>query len=206
MTNPTAAATRTPVSSERVGFCLASAAFWVDELPRYADRQQQKADLWAIGAGVLSAFTSLSIWPLLSESKEVPALVFLSAVSLAAAICALIPRVKNYAELAGQARELTSRYGSLKGELTDLAVLRPLDQDRAQIVLDEFDATKQKKDALRGLPDRAKREAELADTARLRAEARERAARAEESAARAEKAGAEAEQAARLARESRGPV
>ena len=37
-----------PVSSARIENCLRSAGFWVNELPRYADRQQVKADFWAI--------------------------------------------------------------------------------------------------------------------------------------------------------------
>ncbi len=193
MTNPTAAEHGNPVSAERVQGCLQSASFWVNELPRYADRQQQRADSWAIAAGILSAITSLAIWPLLEKGSDPPQLVLVSTVALLAAICALVPRVKNYAELAGQARELSSRYGTLTGELIDLANADPLDQQQARAVVTEFQAIKEKKDSLRGLPDRANVEIRLAEMARKVAEARR-------TAAEAERARAEAERAAELAK------
>jgi hypothetical protein len=63
----------------------------------------------------------------------------------------------NYAEMAGQARELASRYGSLLGDLVDLDVTpHRVDQQVALAVVTAFEATKQKKDALRRLPDRKK--------------------------------------------------
>jgi len=102
-----------------------------------------------------------------------------SAVALAAAICALVPRVRNYAELAGQARELTSRYGGLVGDLIDLAHAQSLDQDRARQVVTEFGSIKEKKDALRGLPDRTTVELRSAEAARELALARAKAAEAE---------------------------
>ena len=49
-----------PVSSARIENCLRSAGFWVNALPRYADRQQVKADFWAILSGILAAVTSLA--------------------------------------------------------------------------------------------------------------------------------------------------
>ena len=86
--------------------------------------------------------------------------VVVSLVAFAAALCALVPRVKNYGELAGQARELTSRYGGVVGDLLDLAKMEALDSDAARPVVEEFEAIKEKKDGLRGLPDRASAEIE----------------------------------------------
>ena len=100
-----------------------SANFWVHELPRYADRQQASADFWSILAGILAAITSLAIFPVVANDSGTLVKVLVSAFALAAAICALVPRVKNYAELAGQARELTSRYGGVLGNLIDLGEL-----------------------------------------------------------------------------------
>ena len=75
--------------------------------------------------------------------------VVVSLVAFAAALCALVPRVKNYGELAGQARELTSRYGGVVGDLLDLAKMEALDSDAARPVVEEFEAIKEKKDGLR---------------------------------------------------------
>lgn len=143
-----------PISKERVEKCLSSAEFWVDELPRYADRQQQRADSWAIAAGALAALTGLAIFPVASDASSFLVKAIVSLVAFMAAVCALIPRVKNYAELAGQARELQSRYGSVVGKLLDLTKANPLPQEPARTVVGEFESIKQKKDALRGLPDR----------------------------------------------------
>jgi hypothetical protein len=167
-----------PVSRERVNICLASSTFWTRELPKYADSKQFWADNWAIAAGILAALTSLAIFPILDDDSTVIEKAFISLVALAAAICALIPRVKNYAELAGAARELSSRYGSLEGDLIDLSNAKPMDQERARTVVVEFQATKEKKDALRGLPDRATVELRRLETERRLAEARSRTAEA----------------------------
>jgi hypothetical protein len=114
MTTPPVSPQGVPVSAERIRNCLRSASFWVNELPRYADRQQQRADSWAILAGVLASLTSLAIFPVLTETTTPLAKAIVSAVALLAAICALIPRVKNYAELAGQARAVVTEFGTIK--------------------------------------------------------------------------------------------
>jgi hypothetical protein len=158
---PVATEENVPVSAARVNGCLNSAVFWVQELPRYADRNQRKADAWAIAAGILSALTSLAIWPIVTNDASAAAKVVVSAVALAAAVCALVPRVMNYSELAGAARELASRYGNLTGQLIDLHEMGDhLDQSWALRVVNEFSAVKEKKDSLRGLPDKLKVEME----------------------------------------------
>jgi hypothetical protein len=178
MAGPDASPQGVPISRERIDGCLRSAVFWVNELPRYADQQQRLADGWAILAGVLASLTSLAIFPVLNDGSTDAEKLIVSAVALAAAICALVPRVRNYAELAGQARELSSRYGGVTGDLLDLAKARVIDQDAARVLVTEFGTIKEKKDALRGLPDRETVEIRRADMARRAAEARTRAAQA----------------------------
>jgi hypothetical protein len=186
MANGTAAA---PVSIERVRDCLKSARFWVWELPRYADRQQRLADGWAIAAGVLASATGLSIFPVVTADSTWEQKILVSVAGLAAAICALIPRVTNYSELAGQARELTSRYGGIVGDLLDLSKAEPFTSvvDAALPVVTEFEAIKAKKDNLRGLPDRDAIELKWAETATRQAAAELRQIQAE-NALRAERA------------------
>ncbi len=104
-----------------------------------------------------------------------------------------MPRVRNYGELAGQARELSSRYGGIYGDLVDLSLAPTIDQERALAIVEEFESIKSKKDGLRGLPDRETEEIRRNDMARKVSEARTRTAEA----ARAE---AEAERAAELAK------
>ena len=189
MSDPDPAAEGVPVTHERIEGCLRSAVFWVNELPRYADRQQRLADAEAIAAGILASVTSLAIFPVLGPQSGVPEKVAISAFALAAAICALVPRVKNYAELAGQARELSSRYGGVTGDLLDLSKAVTIDQDAARALVTEFGSIKEKKDGLRGLPDRETVEIRRADMARKASEARLRAAQAAKAEADAKKPG-----------------
>jgi hypothetical protein len=176
-----------PVSIERVRDCLKSATFWVRELPRYADRQQRLADRWAIAAGLLAAGTSLSIFPVLTDTATFEQKAIVSGAAFIAAVCALIPRVKNYAELAGQAQELSSRYGGIVGDLLDLSKASPFPADAARPVVTEFEAIKAQKDGLRGLPDRDAIELRRAETATRLAAAEQRRAEAETAAAKARK-------------------
>jgi hypothetical protein len=154
---PTAPADRSaiPVCAENLKACLDSAGFWVEELPRYADRQQRRADGWAIAAGVLAAITSLAVWPVVTQEEGIWATAVVSVVAFASALCALVPRIMNYGELAGQARELASRYGSAYGKLIDLYHMGPaVNQQAAAQTISEFESTKAKKDCLRNLPDK----------------------------------------------------
>jgi hypothetical protein len=142
------------VSHENLQECLDSSAYWVRLLPEYANDMQHKADRWAIAAGVVSAITSLGVWSTLSNMTTWWSQGIVAVASLIAGVCALIPRVKNYGEMAGHARELTARYGKTLGDLLDL---REQDSqwatDRAHEAIAAFDSVKAAKDAnLRDLP------------------------------------------------------
>lgn len=144
-----------PVSDQTMKECIDSACLWVAELPDYADRNQRKADCWAIAAGILAAITSLSIWPVLTETEAAWAKTLVSVVALAAAVCALVPRIKNYSEMATEARQLVSKYADAMGRLRDLRAMGVnVDQQEARRIMVEFAATKAKKDVLHGLPER----------------------------------------------------
>ena len=142
-----------PISVQRVEGCLASASHWAAVLPEYADRNQRWADFWAIATGVVGALTSLSVWPILSESSTTADKLVLSVGALATAICQLIPRVRNHAELATQAKELAGAYGSLVGKLRDLEAAG-VPQVPARDIVADYQTTKARKDALRRVPSR----------------------------------------------------
>jgi len=145
-----------PISRKRVKECEESARFWASELPKYADRKQAWADFWSITAGLLAAVTSLAIFPVVTETSPDWAKFVVAGFALLSAVCALMPRVKNYGELAGQARELTSRYGGLIGDLLDLSeAAEPFPSDAARLVVEDFESIKAKKDALRDLTNRS---------------------------------------------------
>lgn len=140
-----------PVSRTRLERILTSSERWAVRLPRYADVNQRRADFWAIAAGVLAAATSLAIWPVLTASATLREKALVSVVSFLAALCALVPRIKGYAEQAGAARVLSAQYGSLVGRLVDLLAENPVNQRVAAQVAAEYQSVKEKKDALRWL-------------------------------------------------------
>jgi hypothetical protein len=161
-----------PVSPKNLEECRDSAYFWVNALPEYADRNQSRADFWSILAGVLAAITSLSIFPLLGQGSGILDKTIVSAVALLSAVSALVPRVKNYGEMAGTARVLAAQYGSVYGRLLDVVESGAKNQHAAKVVVAEFDSIKAKKDALRLLrPWIRKRKHEKEQKERERAEA-----------------------------------
>ena len=190
---------RAPVTRDRVEGCYASAKYWARALPHYADREQRNADLCGLLAGIFSAITGLAIWPLVTGVTEgttvsaiTPGTILFSGVALAAAIVALLPRIFNFGEMAGGSRELASRYGAMVGGLQDLLGPQEFDPIAARPVVEEFEETKAKKDALRRLPNRDAEEARWARDRVTRSQAEAAAAEAEVKAVQARKALAKA--------------
>jgi hypothetical protein len=115
---------------------------------------QKAADFWAVSAAILAAATAIAVWPVLDEDSSNWETWLVSAGALLSGVCASVPRVMNYGERAGAARELASSYGSVLGVLTDLrhvstTLLRSKYHAEALKALADFDSVKKKKDALR---------------------------------------------------------
>lgn len=148
--------TELPISAKRVTGCLASAEYWSVALPRFGDRNQALADTWAVLTGVVGALTGLAVWPVLADDSSQLQKLLISIGALATAICQLIPRVRNYAEVAAQAKSIGGEYGELVGRLTDLAEADlGSSQTQAHAVISDFQSTKARKDSLRRIPARA---------------------------------------------------
>lgn len=168
------------VSAARLNECLASASFWAQELPRYANRRQLWADTWAIVSGTLATVTGLAVWPVMTDGSSTADKVLITAGALLSGFAALMPRIKNYGELAGQAREMASTYGTLVGEFGDLVDLAAANSGHvpaatAQSAIAAFDTVKAQKDGLRYLQDknRVLRRRSEAHTRLLTAQAKE---------------------------------
>lgn len=149
-----------PITPQRVRACLVSAQLWTHQLPRYANWQQSKADWWAVAAGLIASITGLAIFPVADDPSDDRAKFVVAFFALAAGICALVPRVKNYGEMAGRARELSSVYGPLVGRLLDALVAAragTADQAELRAVLIDFESAKARKDQLRFLGREKKR-------------------------------------------------
>jgi hypothetical protein len=152
-----------PTSEQRLKYCLDSAIIWVDYLPQYANSQQLRADVWAIVAGLVGSITGLVVWPLATDPTDFGRWI-VSIGAVATAACALFPRVRQYGEMAGQARETGTRYARVLGDLRDvLAAAKDdpaiYDSPAAHRVVDEFQSTKAAKDSLRRLKDKSAIEA-----------------------------------------------
>jgi hypothetical protein len=143
-----------PISLGNLQECLDSARYWIAFLPEYANAMQRRADRWAIAAGLLAVIAGLSVWATIEQSTSTWARLVVAVVSLGSATCALLPRVKNYGEMAGHARELQARYGQVSGDLLDLWYDQSaLSSSEAHDDIKKFDAIKGAKDAnLRDLP------------------------------------------------------
>ena len=109
-----------PVTIQRVKHCRDSAERWAKILPWYANTMQRRADAWAMAAGIIAAVTGVAIWPVISDTSSAWEKAIVSAGALAAAVCALPPRIKNHGEWAARARAIAGRYGEIGGELEDL--------------------------------------------------------------------------------------
>lgn len=135
--------------------CLDSALFWVEALPRYANKMQEIADRWAIASSVLGLVSGLAIWATLAQSTTFWAQAIVTGVAFATGVCGVIPRIRNYGEMAGSARGLIPRYARSSGELRSLWEHREwLDKPQAQTIVETFQAMKEAKDQLRYLPTR----------------------------------------------------
>ncbi|WP_412737318.1 hypothetical protein [Krasilnikovia sp. MM14-A1259] len=118
---------------------------------------QRRADGYAIAAAFLSTVTSLTFWGFLNVANSWWAQTIASAAAFAAAAAAIIPRVKNYSEAAGKARQLATQYGTIKGRLTDAQVwsaANVADDTALRQVVEDFEAIKSSKDALVPYPKR----------------------------------------------------
>lgn len=148
-----------PVSLDRVRECEESARFWAVELGPFANRMNDLADRYALWSAGLSALTGLGVWSTLVASTLWPVVVLVSAVAVASAVVAMVPRVKGYGDRAKAAASLAPRYGNVLGELIDVRQMfeknNPDAPAVAKLVVERFESLKREKDTVKGVPVRA---------------------------------------------------
>jgi hypothetical protein len=115
-----------------------------------------KADKWAIAAAILGAISSLGVWATLADSTKLWAIVIVSLVSIATTLVGSIPKIKLWAECAGAAPLIASKYGHAIGELENareaLAAGLPEAQKLAEAARSYFAAARNEKLALKPFP------------------------------------------------------
>ncbi len=111
---------------------------------------QRAADWFAITASLLGTLTSLAVWTTLADNPNSIAQLSVSVVALLGAAGAAFPRVRNYGEAAGTARELASQYGTLLGRLIDaqLVASDSTMNDAVRNLVGDFESLKARKDQL----------------------------------------------------------
>jgi hypothetical protein len=136
--------------------CEESARFWSGKLPSYGQRMRNLADRFAIIGAGLAAVTSLTIWGTLADSNQLLAVVAVSIMSIATALVTAVPKIKGWAECAGAAPGLASKYGHAIGELQDARVAiangLPGADKQAAKARDEFEAVRKEKEYLKPFP------------------------------------------------------
>jgi hypothetical protein len=124
----------------------------------YASDLQQKADIYAIAAALLSAITGLAVWPLIASSTSLWAKLIVSVMALTSTVVAIVPKTFNYADGSRTATKLAVEYGHHIGTLNDAlySLKKGIYVDEAALnrIRDAFEVTRAEKEALRPFPEK----------------------------------------------------
>ncbi len=144
------------ISERRLMESIESARFWANHLNSYSDKMQTLADRYAITASLISTITGLAAWGSIAASPKLWAQVLVGVMAFAAAVVAVIPKVRGYGECAVKAAPLSTEYGKVLGDLEDaLSELQSSNQSaqtHSRAAVDAFQAVKAKKDGLKPFP------------------------------------------------------
>jgi hypothetical protein len=108
------------------------------------------ADRYSIGAALLAAITSLTVWTTLTNRPDWKAQLAVSIMALATAAVATFPRVRHYAEAAGPilGGEFAGHTSMAGSSMPCRCTAIPNTRDAIRMVIKEFDAVKARKDQL----------------------------------------------------------
>ncbi len=138
------------ISEQRIIECIASARLWSIHIKETVDKMHAIADRYTISAALISAITGLAAWGQVTASTRVWAQILVGVMAIAAAVVAVIPRVKGYSESASKLAPLATKYGAVLGGLLDalseIQMSNPNAQIHAQIAIREFEKVKAEKD------------------------------------------------------------
>lgn len=144
--------------------CEQSARFWSASLPKYGQQMRDRANTCAIWSALLAAVTSLSVWGALADSKQLFAVVTISLTSIATSMLTAVSKIKGWAECAGAAPVLASKYGHVIGELQNARVALqaglPGAAEQASKARVEFEAIRGEKNSLKPYPSALQAEVE----------------------------------------------
>ena len=150
------------ISEARLNGCIVSANFWAPKLNVYSADMQDLADRYAIIASLISAVTGLAAWGTIAASTKWWGQVLVGVMAFAAAVVAVIPKVRGYSDCALKAASLATEYGQVLGDLEDsLNELQSHDQNaqsHSQAAVGEFEKIREKKNNLRPFPKKLAKE------------------------------------------------
>lgn len=161
-----------PVSVERLAICRDSAEFWTQRLGTFGEELETKADVYAIVALGLSTLTAGAVWTTVSSSTDVWAQVAVTIIALLAALAVGVPKTRNFSGGAVKASELSTRYGSVYGDLLDavkaLEAHQSIANDDLRRLVEKFESIKAEKDNMHPKPRRLQQERDELKRARGR--------------------------------------
>lgn len=140
-----------------------SCVYWSEHLSSYGAKMRSRSDSYAVAAAVISAITGAAIWTTVSHSTEIWAQLIVTAMAVAAAIAALMPKLKGYSDCATNAPSLASKYGrhltKLRRAHDDLNAGIPGAAERAWSAVNEFYDIRDEKEKLTPYPAQLEAEA-----------------------------------------------
>lgn len=133
-----------------------SAVFWSEHLGAYGRKMRTRSDNFAIAAAVISTITGAAIWTTVSDSTEVWAQAIVTGMAVAAAVVALVPKLKGYSDCATNIPTVSAKYGRalLKLRLAHdkLSAGEPGARDEAIKAIQEFYDVRDEKEKLTPYP------------------------------------------------------
>lgn len=107
------------VSDANLEECIASANYWCERLPHEMHYVTNATRYCAVISAVLSAATSVAVWPLISQSTELWAQSVTSAVAFCTALVALLPVALGYQKRRDDIVEAMKLMGPAFGNLRE---------------------------------------------------------------------------------------
>lgn len=158
-----------------------SCVYWSEHLSSYGAKMRSRSDNFAIAAAIISTITGAAIWATVSQSAEIWAQAIVTAMAVAAAVTALVPKLKGYSDCATNAPAIASKYGRYLAKLRrahdDLNAGIDGAAERAWAAVDVFYDIREEKEKLTPYPAQLEAEAsKLYESANVTRIAREEVA------------------------------
>ncbi|MFE7706987.1 hypothetical protein ACFU6I_14515 [Streptomyces sp. NPDC057486] len=140
------------VVSQRLEESIECAGYWARRMPWEAARLVRKVRFYTLAAAVLSLVTGVLAWPVIGESSQLAAQVFISVLSGIAALVVVVPHVTGLSDRGDESIRLCATYGAVYRELLEargrLAAGSLEDPAHVAEIIRQFEHIQERRDAL----------------------------------------------------------